>query len=455
MRLVVVSGLCLCLTGCVGNVAYRMNTPMNVRSVLHEEVQADHPLYTLCFIEFDDMGEMFQRDQLDCALGEIRRAKEREKEETGYNFVEVVVFIHGWKNNASDKSGNVTGFRESLKQIANTFNRPHPPVRKYPVPLIGIYIGWRGAVTSIPVVKEFTFWDRQRAANRVPHPSLTEALHRIMIATKGTDFNDASVCILIGHSFGGLVLERALSQSLESMLLRKSQPAGADLMYEKSTCELRCRLRSERQPALPFDLVVFLNEAGPATEGRQLLDFLKANDIHVVRNGGNTQNPGFTEHPLIVSMTSEGDVATKVLFPFGQFFSRPFYHLRSYPADDVWAQKSKKQSTLYRNTTANMKELQSHKIVPRGACDSRATEPSRVAVDSCTYTTMCLKEGRFDVVRIENVPNTTPYWVMQIPRIFVRDHTQIFDSNLASLLFEIMRPTMTSQIQKAKSESTK
>jgi hypothetical protein len=68
---------------------------------------------------------------------------------------------------------------------------------------------------------------------------------------------------------------------------------------------------------------------------------------------------------------------------------------------------------------------------------------------------MCLKEGRFDVVRIENVPNTTPYWVMQIPRIFVRDHTQIFDSNLASLLFEIMRPTMTSQIQKAKSESTK
>ncbi len=462
MRAWMIFGLSICLTGCIGNVPYRLNAPNSSKSVLHEVDPKTGLDYRLCFIEFDDMGEMFQREQLDDALKAIGCAKK----EDPYGFVEVVVFVHGWKNNASDKSGNVWGFRESLQGIAQTFNDPSLHKRVKPVPLVGVYVGWRGGAVSLPVLKEFTFWDRQRAANRVPHPSLTEVLYRIMIATKGPDFSENAVCILIGHSFGGLILERALAQWLEGVILRgqsRNAPQESEQRRAKDQLDRRMHTRSTcaapsspgiPRKGLPADLIVFLNEAGPATEGKQLIEFLKANDIHVTTQ--DQENAHVTEHPLIVSVTSTGDLATKLAFPGGQALSRPFHRLRSYPPDDVWAGDTRKQSHFYLQTTANMKALQSHVLVQTGVCKSDCFHgscpdgslvPNQASGAQCRYASVCVDRKVFDVIRIEDRPNDTPYWVMQMPADFVPDHSTVFRPELRDLLYALMRPAMAAQFK--------
>src|SRR5215475_9469120 len=102
----------------------------------------DKRKYYLGFIEVDDFGELFDRDQ----LTDVRRLIREAKQDSPSKDAIVVTFIHGWKNNASDDSGNVWGFRDELKNIADRANGHK---------VVGIYIGWRGAVTNLPVIKEF------------------------------------------------------------------------------------------------------------------------------------------------------------------------------------------------------------------------------------------------------------------------------------------------------------
>ena len=61
----------------------------------------------LAFIEIDDMGELFDKGELDTALRIIRQANDLANAEPGQSDPVVITFIHGWKNNASPENGNV------------------------------------------------------------------------------------------------------------------------------------------------------------------------------------------------------------------------------------------------------------------------------------------------------------------------------------------------------------
>src|SRR6266852_8243140 len=193
----------LALGGCVANRAYRANAP-----VLHESAPKTILNYSLSFVEFDDLGEMFTSAKVNekgrPALGNTELEQtitEIQRVNSGVEGADpiFVVFGHGWKNNASDSSGNVWGFRSELQSIAEevAFSGSQRPV-------MGIYIGWRGAVVNVPIIKEFTFWNRKDAAARIPGAQLTEALRRITLEAKS---NSKAICVVVGHSFGGLITE--------------------------------------------------------------------------------------------------------------------------------------------------------------------------------------------------------------------------------------------------------
>jgi len=166
----------------------------------------------LAFLEVDDMGELWDKGELDTALSLIRRANDGSREKKKANPGEesdpiVVVFVHGWKNNAKWGNGNVTGFKSSLQVLyqRNSGKRP----------VIGVYVGWRGDLTPayLPVARQFSYFNREATAIRIPGASLSSALTEIAMRTHE---NPDSLAIFVGHSFGGLLLERTVSEMTAS-----------------------------------------------------------------------------------------------------------------------------------------------------------------------------------------------------------------------------------------------
>jgi pimeloyl-ACP methyl ester carboxylesterase len=356
--------------------------------------------YKLGFIEFDDFGEFRNRCQLQSVTDAIREAKKGPT-----HSVAVIVFVHGWKNNASDQSGNVWGFRDELQDVARNVckseSRSERGCVPANVPVLGIYIGWRGDVARFG--KNLTFWDRRDTATHVGGAHMTEALLEIINETKGPNYSDPSTCILAGHSFGGLLLEHALTQTLVNIIERQS--------VEQAN-------KPNPSFASPVDLLVFINEAAPAIEAKRTLDVLQAHDVHLIRE---------REYPLILSMTSESDLATKVALPGGQALSLPLNSLRTYPNPDQFGVT--KQRSYYLQSTANMGALQSHRI-------GNANTPEIAAGYKAggEFSHFEIGEETYRIVPIPNAKNRTAYWVMQIPQQIVPDHGTIFRKEFRMLL---------------------
>jgi hypothetical protein len=352
------------------------------------------------YLEYDAAGRPFDRTQLSCATELIKKLRQvdtgRERK------VRVFVFVHGWKNNASEASGNVWGFRRVLNHLAHSV---HYTARE--VPVIGIYIGWPGDMSK--VAKNLTFWNRESVADSVGSGDLTEDLHTILVSTKGDNYDGESTVVLIGHSFGGLVLERAVLPILRNRVEQL-----------KPSLKLRA----------PADMILLLNEAAPASQGAPFIKELLKLKVQYT--------DGTKKFPLIASMTSEGDPATKIAFPGGEYISpnRPPTENCNTGLDadcqgglDTFGQKTSLPYNLL--TTANMVGLQSHEFVQVGS------------LAKCTHVSMSLHRNK-DFYCIQPLPdsvqvaNTTPYWVMQMPEAFVPDHGSIFRDQVITVIRAIL-----------------
>jgi hypothetical protein len=131
--------------------------------------------------------------------------------------------------------------------------------------------------------------------------------------------------------------------------------------------------------------------------------------------------------PLLLSITSTGDVATKFAFPAGQWISPHRPKLNKIEPPDVFGIESDK--TYYLLTTANTVALQNHLFQQRPA-DSLDTTPSGA------YSTVCVSKNMiFDYLPLDPSPrNNTPYWVSQLPQVFVPDHGEVFGFQFMNLI---------------------
>ena len=406
--------------------------------------------YRLAFVEFDDRGEMFKRAQLNRAVAEILRAREDSRRLNGGSAT-LVLFVHGWKNNASEGSGNVWGFRQVVAGVSKQNNATG---RKAPV--VGVYIGWRGAVISAPLLKEFTFFDRQRKSQNLPASHFVEALTMILQAARGPAFTapDPAATLLIGHSFGGAVIETAMEQTLVGIAMRAKT--------------------AEVTPRWPFDLMLLVNEAQEATRSFQLIDALHANGFErdrpqlgdiLPRPDGclpRVDAPSTAEEkrppdaPVIVSISSTGDTATRLAFVGGQSVQRPFNSLRAYTDEDPNFLGFKRQTPMFLNTTAHRQEFQSHAMgkcacagpvdgagrceIKELRCESPAVEAARLACRINITTT--LDKVTYAVVEKPRAKNRTPYWVLQMPPSVVPDHSTIFTPLFRDFVISLLQLTI-------------
>ena len=364
--LIVLLPLALTLSGCMQKVAYRTiamvptvfcladggsSVPEPCRHAITETTVE----YDLHFVEFDDQGWTYPdaadvgRDpQTDQSSQQLRLVMERLYAALNKQPVRVFVYVHGWKHNAAFDDENVVNFRNFLKEAAQYENVAQSGNR-----VIGIYAGWRGKSLDVgePWISA-TFWDRKTAAQHVALGSVREltaqlrAFQRLANDTgPGSAKKDAAPkdqrvrIFMIGHSFGGLALYAAVSQSLVNGFVTGEDIDGKHAPVERVG-----------------DMIVLINPAFEATR-YQPLDRAARNRKYDVY-----------QSPVFIAVTSDADAATGKFFPLGRTLNTLFE-----------TELTVEERTANRNTPGHIDAYMTHRLdlkaTDNAACNGWKPDP--------------------------------------------------------------------------------
>ncbi|CAI9007623.1 AB hydrolase-1 domain-containing protein [Pseudomonas chlororaphis] len=278
--------------------------------------------YTVGYVEFSDQGELFSREQMNNVLSALQ-------DKAGRNDVLMMVFAHGWNHRAKEGDGNINTFRKVLESASITERDDAIREKRTRREVFGVYIGWRGLSLKIPVLEYLTFWDRKNTAAKVGAGDVTELLSRIELVKRTRDAikargvaelliasckgNKNNSCttdlskvemaksdtrlVVIGHSFGGLVVQSAIDRILIDRAIRTG---GADSGYQGNIEGFG-------------NLVVLINPAFEAQRFNSIFNLQKDRETY------------FNDQlPVELVVTSRRDYATKLAFPVGRAFSNAF-----------------------------------------------------------------------------------------------------------------------------------
>lgn len=270
--------------------------------------------YDLYFTEFTDQGLQYPSEQYPGAAFQIATTLKGLQETAAdprYSGVSLIVFVHGWKHNARHDDENVRSFRALLQSTAaleaarNTGHR-----------VVGVYVGWRGLSVKGDVLSNVSFWDRKAAALRVAQGSPRELFSRLRsfrcaqnLPAAGPTQRSAgpTTCsdlpapggkspkvrmLMIGHSFGAWILYNAVAGSLIESLTH------AEDTGDSNAVNLRYA-----------DMIVLLNPAFEAS---------RYTPLHRIAT---TSSYARYQAPLLVSVTTSADWATRTAFPAGRFLN--------------------------------------------------------------------------------------------------------------------------------------
>jgi hypothetical protein len=231
--------------------------------------------YDLAVVEFDDQGRCYDRAQMDAVATRL-------DDWSGTDAI-ILAFAHGWKHDGRSDDENLEAFQRVLTDTANREAQDRGGR-----PVLGVFVAWRGLsfYDRWGLSQNVTFWSRQEAARRVAVGSVRELFGRFRrYRNHRVDAGGAPLLVLVGHSFGGLIVYSALAQSL----------------IEAATSPL------DEITTRFADLVLLVN---PAMEAAR---YLPVTDLLHTRIAARA----FAQPPIFVSVTATNDWATGVFFPLG------------------------------------------------------------------------------------------------------------------------------------------
>ena len=398
--------------------------------------------YKLAFIEFGDQGSALDTSQRAAALGVIRKAKRPL----------LFVYIHGWHNDAN--SADVCRFEHFIDTVSR-----FPEITGRKLDVIGVYIAWRGRDITVPGLDLFTFWSRKHAGGEVAAQNACLAtINELALAARapGKEFHH---CVLLGHSFGGLVLENTISHSILDASSNGSRNSS------------------------PWDMAVAFNPADSSIGSRQLmseLDYLYKYDAkrhaYVGRSPGAEQGTALAENrPLLVILQSENDQATGKYFPIGTGLYNAVnlrFHWDQVPVPGSSGQQLS-EGEFYTQTPGNNKYLVNFHVVPLGettpppglkAADNRAFEANiRQNLQDNTFYTSERNDGHEDrfchdanynpsVIRpptgrelwrrwqfVYTGNARVPCWIVRVPKDIIWGHMGIWSDNSIAMFGALYR----------------
>jgi pimeloyl-ACP methyl ester carboxylesterase len=180
--------------------------------------------YELAIVEFDDQGRCYDRGQMDAVAQRLEALAPYDPPQVGQDVI-LVVFVHGWQHDARSDDDNLTAFRALLSETVGYEKSATAPSSK-PRPVLGLFVGWRGLSDYGlgDVIADATFWGRQAAGQRVAVGSVRELFGRLRhYRNRQQKRGGNPLLVIVGHSFGGMIVFSALAQSL---IQAASAPVG-------------------------------------------------------------------------------------------------------------------------------------------------------------------------------------------------------------------------------------
>jgi hypothetical protein len=402
-------------TGCASSAHFRTSaTPCQPRSYSYAPglPGCTGLAYTFNLIEFNENGRLWDTAQLAAAESSITRLAGASKP------LVLVIFIHGWHHNADLKDENIKSFESVLARTVKSVGESYD--------IMGIYLGWRGESTALwpEFLNNISFFNRRDAADRMANSvELADTLLRLGFdarnayqhaypagsAEQGEPPQQPQV-VLVGHSFGGRILERSIVPSL--------------LASVRSTGAIN--------RGKPFDLIVLLNPAHSALGTRDLIDTLRS--------------AAYEERPFIVNITSTADSATGMIYPLAQLVNGNHGPFATFSGDDAALQSEKYLSTY---TAGHLAPFQSHLAVPLPAGRKPEDFPFYFVGDGNGYV---IEENRSPVPwnwshgpadAASNFP--TPYWVIKVGSDLVSSHGDVFNDKVEAMVTVLLERTMAGE----------
>lgn len=365
--------------------------------------------HDVAFAEFTERGNAFDDQAVDDVL---RRIGDKARA----NGVVVLVFIHGWKHSASEDDGNVRSFKRVLQTMGDMLSGHFSGQALGERRLIGLYVGWRGANITVPFVEEVTFWDRKAVAEELGSGGIT----RLLLDLDSTTAQDAkNVLVVIGHSFGGAIVVRALT----------------DVFTERVTN------RGDNHRARIFgDGVLVLN---PAIEANQALPFVEAA----------VKSPyAANQLPMFISISSDADGATHRAFPLGQTIGlwnwrqaelrRNHYYDRRQPAERIPLDERHLDAT----TVGNFAPFLTHRLRATSAGDEPAFSltPCHTAPQDCEPMGWTTLTGQ---PTIGPLPPHYPLYFIRTDASIITEHNDVFNAKVRSFVFTVVDDVVRRTLQ--------
>lgn len=350
------------------------------------------PGYKVAFIEFGEQGSYQDPSQRDNAIKLIERT----------DSPLVITYVHGWQNNA--ESDDVEKFSSLLARL----NRAQA-IRAAGFNVVGIYLAWRGKITPVPVLKELSFWNRKAAAQRIASnydcydaiAAISEAARKKRPAIQYT--------ILIGHSFGGLIVERSVAHAINA--------------------EIHGHATADR--SMPADLMIVVNPASDSILTRQMIDALYDRKTEDTR-------------PIFVSLTSTGDWATGTFFPIGTGLASVSKGFNTVEAPGP-GDKPESEREFYTHTPGHDEFLINHVTINRhetinSPAGLPALEENLLHNHAGDGFVLDAGGGKLAVWQIKRIGDVdVPYWDVKVDPSIIKDHGDIWNERAEAMMAAIFR----------------
>ena len=415
----ILTALAACIVaGCASNEAYHPSADATAcrsapdseacRNSYYQEFES----HDFAFVEFTERGNAFDDRRVADVLDRIgTRARA--------GGAVVVVFVHGWKHNASEEDGNVRSFKEALRTLGTILGQQYGAGGLRTRRLVGVYVGWRGASIQLPLVENLTFWDRKAVAEELGSGSVTRLLLDLDRVTAGEARN---VLVVVGHSFGGAIVVRALTDVFTERVTNRAEQGRARLFG---------------------DGVLVLN---PAIEANQALPFVEA---------AVEQPYAPNQLPLFISISSDADAATHYAFPLGQTIGlltwrqadlqRTYYHDREAPS----AAMPLRERHLDATTVGNFAPFLTHRLHASGQGAAVSFEMTRcdAVPEHCTPKGWTTLSGQ---PTIGPLPANYPLYFIKTDESVMADHNDIFNQQVRSFVFTVIDDVVRRSLRETK-----